>query len=494
MYTRGFGGIIPGPLIRMKACGTYRLTVFNTLGSPDYISGEMNTFSHPNSTNLHVHGLHISSESGYDDILGVTIGPGESHNYTYPIVCDHMGGLFFYHTHHHGSVALQTGGGAFGPLVIEENTPVPAWLSTMDTHYIVMHETWVGELDDDFEILNLLQVARESNDEVMSRSTPGKEPFILVNGEISPTFRGFRAEIWNRVQLLWSGGVPGLNYVLKFEAKKTTAGCEYILLGKDGVYLTNVPRYLARYNNRVFVTPSSRLDIAFRCAMKGPIIVTAYAASDLEATSANDYIYSGGSVQVATLKVGGNNPLEEDIGEYSWTPCRPSYLYDLLGETAEYSSSVIITGEGFGDAEFNLATSQDFDLVNRGGQDVCLTRFGGDIDDFLYSYDVDSVVEWRVSGSGSGPDFANAAGHVHPVHLHVYHMQFQSDSSIRVMNGYATAWNHKGDFVDTVSSDGTATMRFRTERFGGRIPMHCHVLEHSDLGSFALIRVSGGQG
>lgn len=42
----------------------------------------------------------------------------------YVIPCDHAGGTFWYHPHHHGAVSLQMGGGAMGALIIEDRVDV----------------------------------------------------------------------------------------------------------------------------------------------------------------------------------------------------------------------------------------------------------------------------------------------------------------------------------------------------------------------------------
>ena len=42
----------------------------------------------------------------------------------YTIPCDHAGGTFWYHPHHHGSTSLQMGGGAMGALIIEDRADV----------------------------------------------------------------------------------------------------------------------------------------------------------------------------------------------------------------------------------------------------------------------------------------------------------------------------------------------------------------------------------
>lgn len=42
----------------------------------------------------------------------------------YTLPCDHAGGTFWYHPHHHGSTSLQMGGGAMGALIVEDRVQV----------------------------------------------------------------------------------------------------------------------------------------------------------------------------------------------------------------------------------------------------------------------------------------------------------------------------------------------------------------------------------
>jgi len=49
-----------------------------------------NTYRDPYITNLHTHGLHISGNTGADDVT-LEINPGDSFDYTYRMPCDHSG-------------------------------------------------------------------------------------------------------------------------------------------------------------------------------------------------------------------------------------------------------------------------------------------------------------------------------------------------------------------------------------------------------------------
>ncbi len=93
--TRVYNGILPGPVMRLKACETYRVTLKNNMEAwNDWFPSKstfLNTFKDPHITNLHLHGLHISSEAPGDSVL-VEVSPGEEYIYTYVVPCDHAAG------------------------------------------------------------------------------------------------------------------------------------------------------------------------------------------------------------------------------------------------------------------------------------------------------------------------------------------------------------------------------------------------------------------
>ena len=96
--SRVHNGTFPSPTLRMKRGETYYVTLINNLGpeSPDNPTTD-NKHKDPNTTNLHTHGLHISSESPGDNVFSKIL-PGESYTYTYNIPCNHAGGLAWYVT------------------------------------------------------------------------------------------------------------------------------------------------------------------------------------------------------------------------------------------------------------------------------------------------------------------------------------------------------------------------------------------------------------
>ncbi|MDX2142410.1 MAG: multicopper oxidase domain-containing protein [Rhodospirillaceae bacterium] len=120
----GKGADVPfvAPLIEAKPGETLRLKLTNNLPAddPSCTAATRANINEPhcyNVTNLHMHGFWVSPTGNSDNVL-LSIPPGASFEYEYAIPADHPSGTYFYHTHHHGSTALQVSSGMAGAAII----------------------------------------------------------------------------------------------------------------------------------------------------------------------------------------------------------------------------------------------------------------------------------------------------------------------------------------------------------------------------------------
>ncbi|PFG32407.1 multicopper oxidase family protein [Sanguibacter antarcticus] len=149
-----FNGTVPGPTLRLQPGDRLQVAMTNNLST---------------STNLHVHGLHVSPQGASDNPF-VNIAPGETYEYDFQIPIDHPTGTFWYHPHLHGSVADQVFGGLYGAIVIAGEDEPP---STRERLLIVS----------DITLDSAGRVPEASPGAVMM----GREgDLVLVNGQISP--------------------------------------------------------------------------------------------------------------------------------------------------------------------------------------------------------------------------------------------------------------------------------------------------------------------
>ena len=108
------------PTIEVAPGDTVRITLNNKLpADPSCTDGdhEPNVPHCFNGTNLHAHGVWVSPAGNSDNVL-LSINPGVSFQYEYNIPLDHPAGTFWYHSHRHGSTALQVSSGMAGALII----------------------------------------------------------------------------------------------------------------------------------------------------------------------------------------------------------------------------------------------------------------------------------------------------------------------------------------------------------------------------------------
>jgi FtsP/CotA-like multicopper oxidase with cupredoxin domain len=144
VYLRSYNGTdvdpsVPyvSPTIEVVPGDTIRVNLNNKLPADPScgpMTGHMPNKPHCfNGTNLHTHGLWVNPAGNGDNVL-LSINPGVSFQYEYNIPGDHPSGTFWYHTHRHGSTALQVSSGMAGALIVRGNRlPTAAAHGDIDT-------------------------------------------------------------------------------------------------------------------------------------------------------------------------------------------------------------------------------------------------------------------------------------------------------------------------------------------------------------------------
>ena len=154
-----YNGTTPGPTLRVRPGDRLRVTLRNGLDQP---------------TNLHVHGLHVSPSGGSDNVF-VMVDPGGEHVYEYQIPDDHPSGTFWYHPHHHGTVAEQVAAGMAGVIVIDDELDALPMIAGTSERVVVLSDPRIGA---DASVL-----AWSSMGMMQGRVVMG----VLVNGTRNPT-------------------------------------------------------------------------------------------------------------------------------------------------------------------------------------------------------------------------------------------------------------------------------------------------------------------
>lgn len=208
-------------------------------------------------------------------------------------------------------------------------------------------------------------------------------------------------------------------------------GCEVALMARDGVWRTEVPGALP--GNQLTLTGASRADLAVRCS--------------------SDSTISVGGNQLANIYVDGPSdpsvhPYAED-GTSVWSAIRPVYLRDLRDEPL-------------------VAGTQS---IRMGARTILGRKFDGTVPNITKN--ANGVEEWSLNGAAN-----------HPFHLHIYHVQVQSDCGPY----------EAGEFYDVIA--GNCDLRFDmsdAEAYEGMTIFHCHILQHEDQGAMGWMDVIGGR-
>eukprot|EP01084_Bolivina_argentea_P269884 458798_1 len=467
--TRLFNNSLPSQTLRFKRGNKYQITVINNLG-PESIHNPTahNVPKDPNTTNIHTHGLHLSGEIPSDNVF-VTIGPGEEYTYYYHIPCDHSGGLFWWHPHHHGSTHLHVAGGAAGALIIEDDQiaeGLPDWYVNMpELIFFITH----------IHLLKYGSMVNYTWDYVWSytRPLPNRPPgnidTFFVNGKFQPTicmnagewmkFRFAQVETTEDSRIFYIGN----------------GECKQYLLARDGVMVhgindSDIPRMVG---NGIWLAQSSRADVAISCP--GDLNI-GYITYDIWTNN------TGIRQVIAFIKVTGTHINTQTLLT-PFTPIRPNYLQNLLN------------GYYFGDFPTQQYPSpDDNNILLNYWKDMLVTgaAIGGrnfiSESSYLQYIEINTINTWQVTNFGNN---------IHPLHIHINHFQMLNsslselissnyDNWINIPNGYQVI----GDWYDTIW--GPAFIRFKTDTFAGTVAMHCHILIHEDQGAMATIKIING--
>jgi FtsP/CotA-like multicopper oxidase with cupredoxin domain len=339
----GFNGTSPGPTLRVRPGDTLRLRLTNHIDQP---------------TNLHTHGLHVSP-SGSGDNPFVTIEPGRSFDYTIAVPADHPAGTYWYHPHHHGTVADQIFAGLVGALIVESAPDLPV---TDDLVLLVTDISLYGD-------------GRVAPATLRSRMMGREGDLALINGQHQPVIPAQPGAVqrWRIIN-----GCVSRVLALRLEDHQLTQ------VALDGVFL---PSPVER--DQVVLAPGNRADVLVRPRNGNSqyrLITDTY---DRGRMSMMDGAPAAGPITLATLTASGPAVTSPPAPATLPTPPTPS------GAAARQRQITFAMGMGMGGA------GMSFVIDGR--------RFDPDRDDQMV--ELGTIEEWTV---------VNTSPMDHPFHLHAW--------------------------------------------------------------------------
>mmetsp|Transcript_8444 Transcript_8444/g.20198 ORF Transcript_8444/g.20198 Transcript_8444/m.20198 type:complete len:687 (-) Transcript_8444:219-2279(-) len=510
-FTRALGGSVPGPTIKVSPGTTLRVRFRNRLTyqpesrssrvvlavaeegqtSSYRFTGELdptrlNKFNDPDVGNLHFHGCHVPGELPSDD-TSLEVFPGEEYEYFVEFPKDHEPGLHWIHPHHHGSSTLHLAGGAALAIIVKDpRDDVDDGGDDEDRPAVLLLPTEVRDATErvmvfqDWNVPETLQAARHAGDLLLgqnfSRIEGGDsigQRFVTVNGKYQPV-ASIPVGKWERWRFLYAGwqDLP-LNFGVSDEGEDSDndndsgADCEFYLLAKDGIYLSDYPRGPMIYpgSSKIPIPAGGRADFMVRCnAVGGTTRFEALGRRNvlvLNCVEAED----GGGDENQNAAVNNTAPAVPRSPDppTRWIRSnddRPDYLQPVDGDVLPTPGCSCGTEfDGYDD------TSRVNEQIYRPGNRFMHTTYLG------------AVVERKLMGM-----------HTHSYHQHVYPYQlidFPSEGNGND-NDNSGEYFKVGDWHDTYldkkQKGGPVTIRYRTTDVPGKIMVHCHNSLHSDTG------------
>ncbi|HEX2280318.1 MAG TPA: multicopper oxidase family protein [Thermomicrobiales bacterium] len=416
---RTYEGAIPGPTLRVQPGDVLRVTLINDL-PPNRAEMPLNTDlpHHFNTTNVHVHGLHVSPSGNADNVFR-SMEPGQSYEIEIAVPADHPRGTYWYHPHHHGSADVQISSGMAGALIVEGDFAGVAEIENAVERVLVVNEVM-------FDYLGAIEVY----DTIWPEAAPR---FISINGQREPVIRLRPGEV-QRWRIIQAAHESNLRLALD----------DHLLhpIAYDGI-----PRSRIEGLESLIVAPGQRADVLVQAGAAG--------AYKLQAI-ANDQGYPSPTGPLAHVVVEGE-PLTMSLpATLPESPLAP------IGDD-EITGARTITFTAIEPEVPAAATYQEFAFLIDG------RRFDPDRVD--HSIRLGAVEEWTV---------VNDHHDDHVFHIHTNPFQ------VMAINGEPVSEPLWRDTV-IVPRDGSLTFRSRFLDFTGKTVLHCHMMNHEELGMMQLI-------
>jgi FtsP/CotA-like multicopper oxidase with cupredoxin domain len=416
---RTYEGTIPGPTLRVQPGDVLRVSLINDL-PPNRAELPLNTDlpHHFNTTNVHVHGLHVSPSGNADNILR-SMEPGQSYEIEIAIPADHPRGTYWYHPHHHGSADVQISSGMAGALIVEGDFPAVAEIANAVERVLVLNEVM-------FDYLGTIEVY----DTIWPEAAPR---FISINGQREPIIRLRPGEV-QRWRIVQAAHESNLRLALDGHLLHPIA--------YDGI-----PRSRIEGLESLVIAPGQRADVLVQAGAPG--------AYELKAI-ANDQGYPSPTGLLAHVVVEGEPVTMSLPATLPESPLVP------IGDD-EITGARTLTFTAIEPEVPAAATYQEFaDLIDG-------RRFDPERVD--QSIRLGAVEEWTVVNDDTSD---------HVFHIHTNPFQ------VMAINGEPVSETLWRDTV-IVPRNGSLTFRSRFLDFTGKTVLHCHMMNHEELGMMQLI-------
>jgi FtsP/CotA-like multicopper oxidase with cupredoxin domain/peroxiredoxin len=394
-----------------------------------------------NTTNLHTHGLHVSPRGNADNVF-LELVPGENKTLVFPIRADHPAGTFWYHSHKHGSVALQLSSGMAGALIVEGGIDnYPAFQSQHITEKVMVFQQMVYHKPND--PTKPAEVLPENIYSTMKPVKP-KVAVTLINGQYVPviTMRPGEVQRWRMVH----AGIQTAIYV-------HLEGHTQSEIALDGLPLRAIRR--VQYAE---LQPAYRSDVLIQASDTPGVYCLYNSVEDAAMAFKNMAV----PPEILAKVVVAGDPAKQSLPDAGDWTMWVNDLYDKSMPDLRDIADAEIQGTPRS-IVFSHTNLQDFTL---NGQVFDPTRIDQRIT-------LGTAEKWMLAVKPNGDN--------HPFHIHVNPFQVQVP--------YPEEGSPRLVWRDTllVTPKTPAEIRSRFIHFPGKTVLHCHNLDHEDHGMMQAI-------
>jgi FtsP/CotA-like multicopper oxidase with cupredoxin domain len=466
---RTYGGRLVGPTLRAKPGDVLDILLSNRLPveTPDEVAQQFEqerSNAHLsvvpasfNTTNLHTHGLHVSPSGNSDNVL-LAILPQTNFPFEIRVPSDHPPGSFWYHAHTHGSTSIQVGSGMAGALILNDDPAKipPALREANKGEKVMLFQTILYNTDGELNQISALF----PDPSPCPTPNPGtwqcSKRQITINGQIRPviTMRPGEVQRWRMID---TGFRATLDIRLEGHALHEIA--------LDGLYLGRVDTWPA--GQTIELQPGYRSDVLVQ-ASKTPgryqLINGALSATQTLRAVAQP-------AQVLAIVDVQGEPVDMALPTSAeMAPLAPFPNIDLKARAVGVQQVVFKLGQ-------DLPGKRNYFQINYEAFDPNHAR----------KVALDTIEQWSLSTVGD-PTENNGIPplpHVFHIHINPFQMERQGPGGAK-----ETVWK------DTVLVPAGQQLNVYTQYkdYIGAFVMHCHILDHEDLGMMEVVEVVSPEG
>ncbi|MFD7571627.1 multicopper oxidase family protein [Streptomyces sp. NPDC059810] len=458
--TRAYNGAVPGPTLRVRAGGVLHLTHVNGLPPNPHTDGGHNVPHHPNSFNLHTHGMHVSPGGQADNVLrefaprtqeDADAGrPEPRYTSTIHVPENHPAGTYWYHPHLHGSIAEQIVGGMTGVVIVEGDIDE------------------VPEIKAAADLVVCINELKPKDGRIPVFTTgnwvTGIPSVFTVNGTVNPTLQLRPGEV-QRLRLVAATAFTALRLTLTGDSDSDSGSSSGSLtmhqIAQDGI---TFPRTVAQ--DRIDLAMGNRADVLVRGGTPGRYELRAETVPG----------------PLMTIEVTGDR-VDPPMALPDALPQGRPFLDENETATPQPDRDVVFHSDA---RVFPAPFPNAFRILGTGATPPAdpagdLTRDPAyglfDPDVVNHTLPLGKVERWTVRTDETLP------AHSHPFHLHTNPMLLTHRNGSRLD---PPVWH------DTIGLSGgspgdSVTFLVKYEDFTGRTIAHCHQLQHEDLGMMQTV-------